>query len=169
MKTDWQALSKKLGVLNDDNSESYQGINSSQALEEILGDEWLQHAVDTFIEGTPGNELAIKTLRYISSPKAAAMAYRIYNDNKDTDQQKASLAVWALSDIRTPLAMDYVEEIMTQPKYEGIALGVFRNLVFDHLYWFEEKRLYKILDKFSVKYNEEKSALKEYLNKEFNK
>jgi hypothetical protein len=169
MKTDWQLLSKKLGVLRDDNSESYQSINSSQALEEILGDEWLQHAVDTFIEGTPGNELAIKTLRYINSTKAAAMAYKIYNDNKDTDKQKASLAVWALSDIRTPLAMDYVEEIMTQPQYEGIAFGVFRNLVFDHLYWFEEKRLYKILDKFSAKYGEEKTTLLTYLNNEYHK
>jgi hypothetical protein len=169
MKTDWQALSKKLGVLREDNSESYQGINSSQALEEILGDEWLQHTVDTFIEGTPGNELAIKTLRYISSPKAAAMAYKIYTDNKDTNKQKASLAVWALSDIRTPLAMDYVEEIMTQPQYEGIAFGVFRNIVFDHLYWFEERRLCKILDKFSIELDEEKNTLLSYLNNEYHK
>jgi hypothetical protein len=169
MKTDWQSLSKKLGVIKEDGSESYQSINSSQALEEILGDEWLQDTLDTFIDGTPGNELALKTLRYISSPKAAKMAYKIYTDNKDTNQQKASLAVWALSDIRTPLAMDYVEEIMTQPQYEGIAFGVFRNLVFDHLYWFEEKRLYKILDKFSAKYGEEKTTLLTYLNNEYHK
>jgi hypothetical protein len=167
MKTNWQALSKKLGVLNDDGSESYQGINSSQALEEILGDEWLQHTVDAFIEGKPGNELAIKTLRYISSAKAAGMAYKIYTDNKDTNKQKASLAVWALSDIRTPLAMDYVEEIIERAEYEGIAIAVFRNLVFDHLHWFEEKRLYIILDKITEKYTEEKIVLHEYLNNFF--
>lgn len=167
MKTDWQVLSKKLGVLRDDNSELYQSINSSQALEEILGDEWLQHTVETFIDGLPGNELAIKTLRFISSPKAAKIAYKIYTENKDTDQQKASLAIWALSDIRTPLSMDYVEEIIERPEYEGIAISVFRNLIFDHLHWFEEKRLYLILDKFSAKYEEEKTTLIAYLNNEF--
>ncbi len=67
MKTDWEALSRKLGVLKADGNELYTGRNSAEALEEILGDQWLQHALDTFIAGTPGNELAIKTLRYISS------------------------------------------------------------------------------------------------------
>jgi hypothetical protein len=167
MKTDWQALSKKLGMLKDDNSESYTGINSSQALEEILGDEWLQHALDTFIEGKPGNELAIKTLRFISSTKAAKMAYKIYTDNKDTDRQKASLAVWALSDIRTKLSMDYAEEIIERPEYEGIAVGVLRNLIFDHLHLFEEERLYKVLNKVSKKYEEEVTVLKNHLKNEF--
>jgi hypothetical protein len=167
MITDWQALSKKLGILKDDNSETYQGINSSQALEEILGDEWLQHAVDTFIEGKPGNELAVKTLRLISSTKAAAMAYKIYTDNKDTNQQKAKLAIWALSDIRTLLSMDYVEEIIERPEYEGIAVAVLRNLIFDHSHWFEEKRLYKVLGKVSKKYQEEVEVLRKYLKNEF--
>jgi hypothetical protein len=167
MKTDWQALSKKLGVLREDNSELYQGINSSQALEEILGNEWLQHTLDTFIEGKSGNELAIKTLRFISSTKAAEMAYKIYTDNKDVDQQKASLAVWALSDIRTEKSLDYVEEIIERPEYEGIAVGVLRNLIYDHAHLFEEKRLYSVLDKVSGKYADEISVLSVFLKNEF--
>jgi hypothetical protein len=167
MKTDWQALSKKLGVLREDNSGLYQGINSSQALEEILGDEWLQHTVDTFIEGTPGNELAIKTLRFISSTKAAEMAYKIYSDNKDTDQQKASLAVWALSDIRTEKSLDYVEEIIERPEYEGIAVGVLRNLIFDHIHLFEEEKLQLVLNKVSEKYREDIEPLKEFVQQHF--
>jgi hypothetical protein len=167
MKTDWQALSKKLGVLKEDNSELYQGINSSQALEEILGDEWLQHTLDTFIEGTPGNELAIKTLRFISSTKAAEMAYKIYSNNKDSDQQKASIAVWALSDIRTEKSMDYIEEIIERPEYEGIAVGVLRNLIFDHIHLFEEQRLYNVLNKVSQKYNDDTKPLKEFVKQHY--
>jgi hypothetical protein len=167
MKTDWQVLSKKLGVIREDGSELYLGIHSAQALEEILGDEWLQHAIDTFIEGTPGNELAIKTLRYICSPKAAQMAYIIYDENKELDEQKARMAVWALSDIRTPLAMDYVEEIMKDNRYEGISFAVYRNLVFDHLHWFEKVRVYNILNKFADDLNEEKTELKQYLDQEY--
>jgi hypothetical protein len=167
MKTNWQALSKKLGVLKEDGSELYQGVNSSEALEEILGDEWLQDAVDTFIEGTPGNELAIKTLRFISSTRAAEMAYKIYTDNKDIDQQKASLAVWALSDIRTEKSMDYVEEIIERPEYEVIAVGVLRNLIFDHIHLFEEQRLYNVLNKVSEKYIEDIEPLKEFVKQHY--
>jgi hypothetical protein len=165
-KTDWQALSKKLGVLKEDGSEMYQGINSSQALEEILGDEWLQDAIDTFIEGKPGNELAIKTLRFIYSPKAAAMAFKIYNDNKDIDSQKASLAVWALSDIRTRESLDYVEEIIKRPEYEAAAFSVLRNLIFDCLQLFEGNRLLGILDSVSENFNADVIVLKKYINSE---
>jgi hypothetical protein len=165
-KTDWQALSKKLGVLKEDGSEMYQGINSSQALEEILGDEWLQDAIDTFIEGKPGNELAIKTLRFIYSPKAAAMAFKIYNDNKDIDPQKASLAVWALSDIRTRESLDYVEEIIKRPEYEAAAFSVLRNLIFDCLQLFKGNRLHGILDSVSENFNADVIVLKKYINSE---
>jgi hypothetical protein len=165
-KTDWQALSKKLGILKEDGSEMYQGINSSQALEEILGDEWLQDALDTFIEGKPGNELAIKTLRFIYSPKAAAMAFKIYDENKDSNQQKASIAVWALSDIRTKEALDYVEVIIKRPEYEAAAFSVLRNLIFDHLQWFEGNRLLGILDIVSDDYREDAEGLKNFIRME---
>jgi hypothetical protein len=167
MKTDWQALSKKLGVLREDGTELYQGINSSQALEEILGDEWLLHTLDTFIEGKPGNELAIKTLRFISSTKVAEMAYKIYTDNKDIDQQKANITVWALSDIRTEKSLDYVEEIVERPEYEAAAFSVLRNLIFDHSHLFEEQRLGNVLNKVSEEYTEDAESLKEFIQQHF--
>jgi hypothetical protein len=165
-KTDWQALSKKLGVLKDDGSELYEGINSSQALEEILGDEWLRDAVNAFIEGTPGNELAIKTLRLIYSPRAAAMAFNIYNEYKDTNFDKANIAVWALSNIRTKDSLDYVEEIIKRPEYETQAFAVLRNLIFDHLQWFDGKRLMDILDSVSDEHKEDAQSLKNFIKME---
>jgi hypothetical protein len=168
MKTNWEQLSRQLGVLKDDGSELYQGANSSEALEIILGDEWLQHALDTFIEGAPGNELAIKTLRFTNSERVAKMAYKIYTDNKDSNQQKASLAVWALSDIRTPISLDYVQEIILRPEYQSIAFSVLRNLIFDHCRWFTKDRLLKIFESVKDKFTEEINPLQEYINKEFN-
>jgi hypothetical protein len=166
MKTNWEQLSRQLGVLKTDGSELYQGFHSSQALEEILGDEWLQHTLDTFIEGAPGNELAIKTLRFISSTKVAEMAYKIYNDNKDTNQQKARLAIWALSDIRTEKSMDYVEEIIKRPEYESIAISVLRNLIYDHTHLFTKERLETVLSSISDKYKEEVEPLSIFIKQE---
>jgi hypothetical protein len=167
MKTNWQELSKKLGVLKEDNSELYQGKNSSEALEEIFGDAWLQETLDSFIDGKPGNELAIKTLRFISSPKAAAMAFKIYNENKDINSQKASLAVWALSDIRTELSMDYAERIIERPEYEGIAIAVIRNLIYDHIHLFTEEKILTVLNKISSKNKEDIEPLREFVQKYF--
>lgn len=146
MKTDWQALSKKLGVLKDDNSESYAGINSSQALEDILGDEWIRDTLQTFIDGRPGNELAIKTIRFIGSQKAAVMAYEIFKTNKDTGEQKARLAIWAMNDIRMPICMDYVEEFLQDKRYRNQAVWLLKDLVFDTCLLFDEQRLYKVFD-----------------------
>jgi predicted nucleotidyltransferase len=146
MKTDWQALSKKLGVLKDDNSESYAGINSSQALEDILGDEWIRDALETFIAGKPGNELAIKTIRFIGSERAAKMAYEIYTTNKNTHEQRARLAIWAMNDIRMTVCMDYVEEFLQDKRYRNQAVWLLKDLVFDTCLAFDENRLYKIFD-----------------------
>jgi hypothetical protein len=76
MKTNWEELSKKLGVLNFDGSETYSG-QSILAIEEILGVEWIEDTIDCFIEGRKGNELAIKTIRRIGSNKAAEYANKI--------------------------------------------------------------------------------------------
>jgi hypothetical protein len=166
MTTDWQALSKKLGLLKEDGSELYQGINSSQALEEILGDDWITDTLNTFIEGTPGNELAIKTLRFIYSPKAAAMAFNIYNTHKDSNFKKANLAVWAISDIRTKDSLNYIEEIIKRPEYEAAAFAALRNLIFDHLQWFEAKRLLTILNNVSEEHKEDAEGLKNFIKME---
>ncbi len=163
MKTNWEALSKKLDVLQADGSELYTG-QSMQALEEILGDEWIENTIDYFINGGKGNELAIKTIRRIQSKKAAEYAYKIFTENKNTDIQKASLALWVMSDIRMPICIDYVEECIGDERYEPIAIAIFRNLIFESLYPYESERLYKILDKVASKYAEDIEPLKNYID-----
>jgi hypothetical protein len=167
MTTNWEELSRKLGVLQPDGGEFYTTANSAQALEEILGDEWLKHTLDTFIEGTPGNELAIKTLRFIRTEKAAKMAFEIYRKNKETDTQKARLAIWALSDIRMPICMDYVEEFIQNQAFEGNAIGLLRNLVYENVIEYEEARLNRVFDNINPEFEEEIAPLREHVRKEF--
>jgi hypothetical protein len=169
LKTNWEQLSRKLGVLKPDGSELFIGNNSAEALEEILGDEWLQETLNTFIEGKLGNELAIKTLRFIRSERVAKMAYTIFKENKNTDEQKASLAIWAMSDIRMPICMDYVEEFIKDTRYECIAIAVLRNLVYEGVHFYSEERLNKIFDSISAEYQEDVEPLREYCKIEFRK
>jgi hypothetical protein len=168
MKTNWEKLSKKLGVLNEDGSELYTG-ESMQALEEILGEEWIEDTINTFIEGRKGNELAIKTIRRIGSNKAVEYAYKIFSENKITNIQKAQLAVWAMSEIRMPICMNYLEECIGDKNYEGIAIAVLRNLIFENVLAFEEHKLNTIFDKISLEFQDDILTLREFANDEFRK
>jgi hypothetical protein len=166
MITNWEALALKMGILNPDGSESYLGQYEYNALEEILGDEWIQHAVDTFIEGRKGNELAIKTVRHVHSKKAAKYAFKVFNDHKNTDIQKANLAIFAMCDILHPLCMTYVETFLADEKYANTGLWLMRQLLFDSVIFYEKKQLNMMLKNAKFGDKETIDLIKEYIKKE---
>jgi hypothetical protein len=166
MTTDWEALALKMGILKPDGSESYLGQYEYNALEEILGDEWIQHAVDTFIEGRKGNELAIKTVRHLHSKKAAEYAFKVFNDHKNTDIQKANLAIFAMCDILHPLCMTYVETFLTEEKYVNTGLWLMRQLLFDSVIFYDKKQLNAMLKKAEFGDKETIDLIKDYIKNE---
>jgi hypothetical protein len=138
MTTNWELLGKKLGTLQDDGSETLFGPNNfGDALEEILGEEWIHDTVDAFIEGRKGSHLAVKTVGFLRSRKAAVYAYSLFRKHKKTDIQKASLAIFALMDILNPICMTYVSEFLSNKTYQQMGVALLRNLIFDN------HRLYK--------------------------
>jgi hypothetical protein len=166
MTTNWEALATKMGILKPDGSESYLGQYGYTALEEILGDEWIQHAVDTFINGDKGNELAIKTIRQLRSKKAAEYAFKVFNDNKNTDIQKANLAIFAMCDILHPSCMTYVETFLTDAQYTNTGLWLMRQLLFDGVIFYEKKHLNALLKKAIFGDKETIYTIKLYIKKE---
>jgi hypothetical protein len=131
MITNWEELATKLNVLRADGSELYIFHNSQEALEEILGEEWIRHAVDAFINGDKGNELAIKTLRRLNSKKASEYAYQIFHENKDTDIQKARYAIWAMDDILHPICLKYADEFLDDPRFVNQAVWLIKELIYN--------------------------------------
>jgi hypothetical protein len=167
MKTNWEQLSKKLGILNEDGSESFFGNHSSVALEEILGDEWLFDTLQTFIVGGKGNDLAIKTLGYIRSEKAAKMAFEIFVKNRHSDIQKARIAIWALSTICVPSCMEYITQCIGDERYEAIAIAVLRNLIFDNVLFYDEVQLNEIFDSIQGTFQDDIAPLRKYVRNAF--
>ncbi len=147
MITNWEELATKLNVLHPDGSETYTFHNSQEALEEILGEEWIRHAVDAFINGDKGNELAIKTVRRLNSRVAAEYAYQIFHENKDTDIQKARYAIWAMDDILHPICMKYADEFLDDPRFVNQAVWLIKELIFNIHLQFEPAALDAILIK----------------------
>ncbi len=145
MITNWEELATKLNVLRPDGSELYTFHNSQQALEEILGEEWIRHAVDTFINGDKGNELAIKTLRRLNSRVAAEYAYHIFQANKDSDIQTARYAIWAMDDILHPICLKYADEFLDDPRFVNQAVWLIKELIFNIHMQFEPTEFDAIL------------------------
>jgi hypothetical protein len=164
--TNWEALALKMGILKPDGSESYLGQYPYSALEEILGDAWIEHAVDTFINGGKGNELAIKTVRQLRSKKAAEYAFKVFNDHKNTDETKANLAIFAMCDILHPLCMTYVETFLTHEKYANTGLWLMRQLLFDGVIFYDKTHLKTLLKKAKFGNKETIDVIETYINEE---
>jgi hypothetical protein len=166
MKTNWEALALKMGILQPDGSEIYLGQYKYNALEEILGDEWIEHAVDTFINGEKGNELAIKTVRQLQSRKAAEYAFTIFEKYRNTDETKAGLAIFAMTDILHPSCMTYAEIFLADERYTNLGLWLILQLLFHNIHFYEKNHILTIL-KLAKKGDKEKLAqIKAYLKAE---
>src|SRR5688572_17273225 len=100
MISNWKEIALKVGSLHNDGSESGGDSYGQAALEEILGDEWMQGTVDHIISFKRGSEVATNCLRLIHSPKAAIYAYNIY---KLSEGEKADRAVWLIKQIAHPV------------------------------------------------------------------
>jgi hypothetical protein len=147
MKINWETIANKVGTLRKDGSELYFPQHSSAAFEEILGDEFVQHAIDTFINGDKGNELAIKTIRCLRSKKAADYAYKIFTENKITNALKARTAIWAMNDILHPVCLQYANEFLDDPQYAYQAVSLIKELIYNCHQDFTETELNTILSK----------------------
>jgi hypothetical protein len=126
MISNWKEIALKVGSLNSDGSESGGDSYGKAALEEILGDEWIQSTVDHIISFKPGGEIASDCLRLIHCPKAAIYAYNIY---KLSDGKKADRAVWLIKQLAHPVSFQWIEEFLNDANVIGWGLGVLDQLL----------------------------------------
>lgn len=130
MISNWKEIALKVGSLNSDGSETGGDSYGKAALEEILGEEWIQSTVNHIISFKPGSEIATDCLRLIHSSKAAIYAYNLY---KLSDGDKADRAVWLIKQLAHPIAIQWMEEFLIDVNVIGSALGVL-----DQLLWTEQ-------------------------------
>ncbi|MBP7555155.1 MAG: hypothetical protein KA821_02745 [Chitinophagaceae bacterium] len=126
MITDWEQLARLIGSLHEDGSESGRESLSQQALEEILGDEWIKNTVEHIIDLKPGGELAMNCLCYLHSAKAANYAYYIY---KNSSGERVGQAVWLIKHLANPISLDWVEVFLKDKTVIQLGLGVLDQLL----------------------------------------
>ena len=130
MITNWERLAKQLGSLLDDGSEVGGSDFAQQTFDEILGDEWIEDAVEHIVSNKRGGELAMNCLRLIHSTKATTYAYRVY---KTSNGVRAAQAVWLIKQLANPISLDWVEEFLDDKNAINWGVGVL-----DQLLWCEQ-------------------------------
>lgn len=140
MITNWKEIAKQVGSLNKNSSESGGDSYGRAALETILGDQWIQEAVEHILSFQAGSEVALDCLRILHSEKAVRYAYQVY---KSSTGERAERAVFIIKQVAHPVAYQWVEEFLNDSNVIETGLGVL-----DQLLWTEQ-----------IRYNEQVEAL----------
>ena len=138
MKIDWAALAELL------NCQSSGGSNyAKKALAEILGEVAVREAVDYYISGEPGSELARSVLWQIHPQSGMDYCYKIFKDDKDADRRRS--AVELLRVVADEHALRWVLEFLNDP---DVGIQIWGAGIVDQLLWsnlIEEKDCHDIL------------------------
>ena len=136
MITDWKEIALKIGSLHEDGSESGGDTYAKAALEEILGEEWIQTTIDHIIAFKQGSEVATNCLRLIHSQKATLHAYKIY---KSSAGEQAGRAVWLIKQLAHPISFLWIEEFLHNINVILYGLGILDQLLWTKQIPYNEK------------------------------
>lgn len=134
---DWKVLASHLNTLRN-GGECSDDYTARQALEILLGEENLRHAVEHYISGKPGRELARSVLREIRPWSAMKHCYDVYKS--DADISVKALAVELLRVVADRRALRWVAEFLDDDD-SGIqvwGIGVLEQLLYSGLINAEE-------------------------------
>jgi hypothetical protein len=163
--TNWTEIAKRTGSLQEDGSESGGDSYGQVALEEVLGEEWIQTTVEHIVSDKQGSEVALACLRVIHSKKAVFYAYEVY---KSSAEERAARAVWLIKHLAHPLAFDWVEEFLNDENVKGWGLGVLDQLLWTEQIPYDEKAealLELALIKSNGQLSDQIVFIKDYINK----
>ncbi|MEO1485891.1 MAG: hypothetical protein AAFU57_09095 [Bacteroidota bacterium] len=155
MKTDWNRLDKDLSK----EIKSYGTIRAKKALETILGDTWIEDAVQKATEyNAHSSELAMDCLRHISSVKAAKIAYQIYLN--DTNNDRKSMAVWLIKQLAVEESYEWIEDFLNDQNVMVWGIGVLDQLLWCEIIDYEDEKE-RVDYLFELSLNNSNGALKE--------
>lgn len=162
MTTNWKELAAKIGSLHQD-GESGGEDYAEKALEEILGQEWIEDTVEHSISFKPGREIAMNCLRYIRSKKAVQYAYCIY---KNSEGERASQAVWLIKHIAHPISFNWIKEFLSDDNVMDWGIGVLDKLLWEKQiqYSSEAEALLLLAEQRSELLKPPVKFIREYLN-----
>lgn len=132
MTVDWEALALRLGTLGK-GTESGGTNYACEALEILLGEDALRAAVDYYISGGRGSELARSVLWHIHPWSAMKHCYDVYKSGAAVESRRA--AVELLRVVADGRALGWVDEFLddADAQIQNWGAGVLDQLIFSWL------------------------------------
>jgi hypothetical protein len=127
----WEQLATQLNSLGP-NGESGSNKLARQAIEILLGEERLRQAVDDYVAGVRGSELARSVLWLLHPWSAMQRCYEIYRSAADAESK--ALAVELLRVIADERVLPWLAEFLNDP---DSAIQIWGVGVLDQLLWSE--------------------------------
>jgi len=134
---DWQALAQQLGTIRDVSPDGQMELGSGelarQALEQIVGVGHFADAVEHYVSGRPGSELA-RSVLWLVRPWAATVRCRAIFD-ADPSLERRRRAVELLRVVADRRALGWIDDFLSDPDEEiqMWGVGVLDQLVFSEL------------------------------------
>jgi hypothetical protein len=137
MAIDWKSLAENLGCIKDGH-ESGSSDFAKQAITTLLGEENLIEAVDYYISGKPGSELARFVLWQLRPWIAMKYCYDIYKFSENIEARISAIEL--LRVIADRRVLIWIEEFLSDAN-EGIqfwGIGIVDQLLFSELVEYED-------------------------------
>jgi hypothetical protein len=141
MAINWKSLAKDLGCFRQGGDERYESGSSDfakQAIATLLGEENLLAAVDYYISGEPGSELARSVLWQLRPWCAMKYCYDIYKFSENIENRISAIEL--LRVIADRRVLIWIEEFLSDAN-EGIqfwGIGIVDQLLFSQLVEYED-------------------------------
>lgn len=127
---DWTELARSSGTLNELGREFGSSKMAREALERIIGPDVLVSAVDHYVAGAPGSELARSVLWLLHPWSAMQRCYEIYRNATDAEDRRS--AVELLRVVADERALPWIQEFLNDSD-QGVqawGAGVVDQLLF---------------------------------------
>lgn len=131
-KINWKELAIQVNSLSK-RGEFVSGDMAKQAIELLIGENNIRDAVDYYIEGKPGSELARAVLWRIHSPAAMNRCYEIYKSPADIETRRLAIELLRVAADRQVL--NWINEFLKDEDtgIQAWGIGVLDQLVTSNL------------------------------------
>lgn len=129
----WKSIAKELGCLDDSGQESSSSEKAREAIEFLLGKDFMKEAVRYYIDGGAGSELLRGVLWQLHPYSAMQECYRIFRDENSIQTKRDAIEL--LRVVADSRALKWVSEFLTHED-ESIqvwGIGIVDQLVFSEM------------------------------------
>jgi hypothetical protein len=133
MKVDWSVLARDMGTLIDDRSEIGGSDLGTQVIEHLLGSEFFEQAVEHYVRGQPGSELARSVLLRLRPWSGMKHCYEIFKTSKNSDERV--MAVELLPYVGDRRVLGWIPEFLadSDETIQNLSMRIIEQLLYRHL------------------------------------